>query len=74
MFHIAIIDDDQSIYQKSEEMITSILYKYPIPFKVSHFFSGNEFFNYKDTFSLIIIDVEMNESSYSYYLSLFISG
>lgn len=45
MFHIAIIDDDQSIYQKSEEMITSILFKYPIPFKVSHFFSSNEFLN-----------------------------
>ena len=43
MFHIAIIDDDQSIHQKLEEMITSILFKYPIHFTVSHFFSGNEF-------------------------------
>ena len=32
MFHIAIIDDDQSIHQKLEEMITSILFKYPIHF------------------------------------------
>ena len=39
MFHIAIVDDDQVIHQKLEEMITSILFKYPIPFKVSHFFS-----------------------------------
>ena len=30
MFHIAIVDDDQSIHQKLEEMITSILFKYPI--------------------------------------------
>ncbi|WP_329735484.1 hypothetical protein [Catenibacterium mitsuokai] len=45
MFHIAIVDDDQSIHQKLEEMITSILFKYPISFKVSHFFSGNEFLN-----------------------------
>ena len=37
MFHIAIVDDDQSIHQKLEEMITSILFKYPIPFKVSSF-------------------------------------
>lgn len=44
-FHIAIIDDDQSIHQKLEEMITSILFKYPIHFTVSHFFSGNEFLN-----------------------------
>lgn len=28
MFHIAIVDDDQSIHQKLEEMITSILFKY----------------------------------------------
>ena len=39
MFHIAIVDDDQAFHQKLEEMITSILFKYPIPFKVSHFFS-----------------------------------
>lgn len=45
MFHIAIVDDDQSIHQKLEEMITSILFKYPIPFTVSHFFSGNESLN-----------------------------
>ena len=31
MFHIAIVDDDQVIHQKLEEMITSILFKYPIP-------------------------------------------
>ena len=43
MFHIAIVDDDQSIHQKLEEMITSILFKYPIHFTVSHFCSGNEF-------------------------------
>ena len=36
-------DDLQSIHQKLEEMITSILFKYPIHFTVSHFFSGNEF-------------------------------
>lgn len=60
MFHIAIVDDDQSIHQKLEEMITSILFKYPIPFTVSHFFSGNEFLN-KDIFSLIILDIEMND-------------
>ena len=54
MFHIAIVDDDQSIHQKSEEMISSILFKYPIPFTVSHFFSGNEFLNNKDIFSIII--------------------
>ena len=61
MFHIAIVDDDQVIHQKLEEMITSILFKYPIPFKVSHFFSGNEFLTNKDTFSLIILDIEMND-------------
>lgn len=61
MFHIAIVDDDQIIHQKLEEMITSILFKYPIPFKVSHFFSGNEFLSTKDTFSLIMLDVEMND-------------
>ena len=61
MFHIAIVDDDQSIHQKLEEMITSILFKYPIPFTVSHFFSGNELLNNKDTFSLIILDIEMND-------------
>ena len=61
MFHIAIVDDDQSIHQKLEKMITSILFKYPIPFTVSHFFSGNEFLNTKDTFSLIILDIEMND-------------
>ena len=55
MFHIAIVDDDQSIHQKLEEMITSIL------FTVSHFFSGNEFLNNKDIFSLIILDIEMND-------------
>ena len=54
MFHIAIVDDDQSIHQKLEEMITSILFKYPIHFTVSHFFSGNEFLTNKDTFSLNI--------------------
>lgn len=43
MFHIAIVDDDQVIHHKLEEMITSILFKYPILFTVSHFFSGNEF-------------------------------
>ena len=74
MFHIAIVDDDQVIHQKLEEMITSILFKYPIPFKVSHFFSGNEFLSTKDTFSLIMLDVEIIRSSYSYHLSLFISG
>ena len=61
MFHIAIVDDDQSIHQKLEEMITSILFKYPILFTVSHFFSGNEFLNNKDIFSLIILDIEMND-------------
>ena len=61
MFHIAIVDDDQSIHQKLEEMITSILFKYPIPFTVSHFFSGNEFLTNKDTFSLILLDIEMND-------------
>ena len=61
MFHIAIVDDDQSIHQKLEEMITSILFKYPIPFTVSHFFSGNEFLNNKDILSLIILDIEMND-------------
>lgn len=61
MFHIAIVDDDQSIHQKLEEMITSILFKYPIPFKVSHFFSGNAFLSSKDTFSLILLDIEMND-------------
>lgn len=61
MFHIAIVDDDQVIHQKLEEMITSILFKYPIPFKVSHFFSGNAFLSSKDTFSLIMLDVEMND-------------
>ena len=61
MFHIAIVDDDQSIHQKLEEMITSILFKYPIHFTVSHFFSGNEFLTNKDTFSLIMLDVEMND-------------
>ena len=54
MFHIAIVDDDQLIHQKLEEMITSILFKYPIPFTVAHFFSGNEFLNNKDIFSIII--------------------
>jgi FixJ family two-component response regulator len=61
MFHIAIVDDDQSIHQKLEEMITSILFKYPIPFTVAHFFSGNEFLNNKNIFSLIILDIEMND-------------
>ena len=61
MFHIAIVDDDQSIHQKLEEMITSILFKYPIPFTVSHFFSGNEFLTNKDIFSLILLDIEMND-------------
>ena len=61
MFHIAIVDDDQSIHQKLEEMITSILFKYPIHFTVSHFFSGNEFLTNKDTFSLILLDIEMND-------------
>lgn len=61
MFHIAIVDDDQVIHQKLEEMITSILFKYPIPFKVSHFFSGNAFLSSKDAFSLIMLDVEMND-------------
>ena len=61
MFHIAIVDDDQVIHQKLEEMITSILFKYPIPFKVSHFFSGNAFLSSKDIFSLILLDIEMND-------------
>ena len=53
MFHIAIVDDDQSIHQKLEEMITSILFKYPIHFAVSHFFSGNEFSTHFNTLYLI---------------------
>ena len=67
MFHIAIVDDDQSIHQKLEEMITSILFKYPILFTVSHFFSGNEFLNNKDIFSLIILDIEMKDMNYGFW-------
>ena len=60
MFNIAVVDDDQDIHQYLEKMISKILFKYPIPFKIIHFLSGNDFLNSKEKFSLIILDVEMN--------------
>ena len=45
MFNIAVVDDDQNIHQSLEEMISKILFKYPIPFKIVHFLSGNDFLN-----------------------------
>nr|WP_317999613.1 LytTR family DNA-binding domain-containing protein [uncultured Faecalibacillus sp.] len=60
MFNIAVVDDDQNIHQSLEEMISKILFKYPIPFKIVHFLSGNDFLNSNETFSLVILDVEMN--------------
>lgn len=60
MFNIAVVDDDQNIHQSLEKMISKILFKYPIPFKIVHFLSGNDFLNSNETFSLVILDVEMN--------------
>ena len=60
MFNIAVVDDNQDIHQYLEKMISKILFKYPIPFKIIHFLSGNDFLNSKEKFSLIILDVEMN--------------
>lgn len=60
MFKIAIVDDDHDIHKNLEKIISKILLKYSNFFQIIHFFSGNDFLNNKESFSLVILDVEMN--------------